>query len=232
MSPAARITIDPEDVRGLATRMRGGAFIFANSGRSLAQISLPPMPASLAAHVSEAICDANAALQDLAVELVEDAVQLEARASWAELGGGAETAWLIPGLRRYPSLPTVPTTPVAEPTAVTEEQISASQAWAKELLDGMDGADGPSGQEMDRDVIDTVEAHADQIPIKPLGDFSLASGVAPVGDEHLLEVGLGLDSGALGTGLGILHSSPTGWGIVGCLLAGGLVGSSGGSLEE
>ena len=237
MSSGSRIVIDPDGVRRLATRMRGGAFIFSNSGRTLAGTVLPPMPASLADHVSEAIREANAALQDLAVELIEDAVHLEARATWAELGGGAETAWLIPGLRRYPSLPTVSATLVDEVAAVTEEQIRASQEWAVEMLDGMPDSVGALADDHRADdhfgksVVDVIETYADEIPIKPLGGFTLvAAAVAEMGEhgggargELGAQSGIDAGSGAVGSSLSILFSSPTGWGVAGCLLAGGLV---------
>ena len=247
MSPASRIVIDPEDVRGLATRMRGGAFMFSNSGRALAQTPLPTMPAGLVALVSEAICGANAALQDLAVELIEDAAHLDARATWAELGGGAETAWLVPGLRRYRALPTVPSSPVADVPAVTEEQIRAGQEWAVEMLDGMHDSVRALDDEIDRlgpraddvfgkSVVDAIETYADEIPVRALGGFTLAAGVALDVAEHWHEgwleaggrAGLSAGGGALGTGLCMLFFSPTGWGIVGCFVGGGLVGSSGG----
>ena len=228
MTPGSRIVIDPEQVRILATRMRGGAFILSNSGRTMAQSSLPTMPAALSARVSERICDANAALQELAIELIEDAAHLEARATWAELGGGAETAWLVPGLRRYPSLPAAPTSPTADSPALTEEQVRASQEWATEMLDGMHDGVRSSDEEIDRghtSVIDMIETHADEIPVKPLGGFTLVAEVG--GDDDTLEGGLSAGIGAFGAGISTLSSSPTGWGVVGCLLAGGLVGSSG-----
>ena len=231
MSPAERIVIDPENVRALATRMRGGAFIFSNSGRTMAQGVLPPMPGNLAAHVSEAICEVNAALQDLAVELIEDAVHLEARATWAELGGGAGTAWLIPGLRRYPSLPDVPTSPVAEVPDVTEEQIRAGQEWAIEMLDGMPETRSVSNGETDRlhaDAMGAIETDPDELPIKPLGHFTLAAeGVdfRRQGSAELVASVGPAAGGAIGSGLGALLASPTGGGILGCLITGGLLGT-------
>ena len=245
MSAAARIVIDPEGLRGLATRMRGGAFIFSNSGRTLAGTVLPPMPASLAAHVSEAIRDANATLQDLAVELIEDAAHLEARATWAELGGGAEIAWLIPGLRRYPSLPAVPATPVDAVTAVTEEQIRASQEWAVEMLDGVHDSvpalddDLRADDAFGKSVVDVIN-YADEIPVRALGGFTLVAAAVSEAEEDAdgtrLELGaqpgLGAEGGAVASSLSTLFSSPTGWGVAGCMLAGELIGPPEGRLED
>ncbi|MFP5352113.1 MAG: hypothetical protein ACLGIB_06085 [Actinomycetota bacterium] len=233
---SSRIVIDPEGVRRLATRMREGASAFSDSGRRLAQAPTPPMPVGIAARLGQAISEANAALQDLAVDLIEDAAHLEARATWAELGGGADTAWLIPGLRRYASLPSMPATPVGETAAISEDRIRGAQRWAIETLDAMPDPGSALGDEVgaviDRGVVDAIEAFADEMPVTALGGFTLAAAAAPdVAEpwiEGSLDAGSNAGSGALGSGLRMLFSSPTGWGVAGCALAGGMDGSSGG----
>lgn len=247
MSSGSRIVIDPDGVRRLATRLRGGASIYSNSGRMLAGPGLPTMSGNLTALVSDAISGANATLQDLAVELIEDALQLEARAAWAELGGGAETAWLIPGLRRYPALPHAPTSPIDEVAAITDEQLRAGQQWAVEMLDGMDDSGGaldegsdPRSDEVFEKLVDVIETYAGEIPVKALGDLTLAAAGKLEAGGHAEEApfdlgaqpGIDAGGGAIGSVLSLLLSSPTGWGFAGCLVAGGLIGSFEGPVED
>lgn len=244
--PGGRIVIDPDDLRRLAVRMRGAAVLLSGAGRELAAGALPAMPPGLSALVSEVVCDANIVLQDMAAELVEEAHMLSARASWAELGGGDAVSWLIPGLRRFPGVPG-PATPVDAAPATTDEQIRAGSEWAIEILDGMHSSVealdeeierlGPKADEvLGKNVVEAIEAYGDELPVKALGRFTLAAGMAVDVAEHWdqgwLEAGgragLNAGGGALGTGLCMLFFSPTGWGIVGCAIGGGLVGSAGG----
>lgn len=244
--PGGRIVIDPDDLRRVAVRMRGAALLLSGAGRALAARALPPMPPGLSAIVSEAVCDANSELQDIAAELVEEAHMLSARATWAELGGGDAVSWLIPGLRRFPAA-AAPATPVDAAPVTTDEEIRAGSEWAIEILDGMHSSVEALDDEIERlgskadevfgkNVVEAVETYADELPVKALGRFTLAAGVAvdvaQHWDEGWLEAGgragLNAGGGALATGLCMLFFSPTGWGIVGCAIGGGLLGSAGG----
>lgn len=241
-----RIAIDPEELRRVATRMRGAALLLSDAGRSLAGRSLPAMPATLAATVNGVIRDANAALQDLAVGLVEEAQVLAARATWAELGGGEAISWLIPGLRSGLAAPPLQS-PVDVVAPVTDEQIRGSSEWAIEVLDGMhdsmqrvDTEIGRLGSDADevfgKNVVDLVDEYADEVPLKALGRFTLTAGVALDVAEHWEQgwaeagarAGISAAGGALGTGLCMLLAAPTGPGILGCVFVGGAAGSIGG----
>lgn len=250
MTPAAgsggRIVIDPEDLRRVAVRMRGAALLLSGAGRNLAARALPAMPPGLSAMVSGVVCDANIELQDIAAELVEEAHMLSARATWAELGGGDAVSWLVPGLHRFPAAP-APASPVDAAPPTTDEQIVAGTEWAIEILDGMHSSVEAVDDEIERlgskadevfgkNVVDAIETYADELPVKALGRFTLAAGaaldVAQHWDEGWLEAGgragLNAGGGALGTGLCMLFLSPTGWGVVGCAIGGGLLGSASG----
>ena len=242
-----RIVIDTEEVRNVAARLRGGALLLSSAGRELAARPLPSAPPTVAAAVSEVICRANAELQDLATELIAEATTLSARATWAALGGGEEIAWLIPGLRSYPTAQPMPENPSEALAPVTDEQIRASSEWAVEILDGMHDSMREVNEEIDklgpkadevfgREVVAFVDGYADELPVKALGRFTLAAGVALDVVEHWdrgwkeagARAGMSAAGGALGTGLCMLLAAPTGPGILGCVLVGGAAGSVGG----
>lgn len=248
MNPSgSRIEIDPEDLRRVATRMRGAALLLSGAGRELAVSELPSMPPGLRALVTEVACRANAELQELATELVKEAATLTARATWAELGGGAEIAWLIPGLRSYPAGLSPPAGPAAPLPPVTDEQIRASSEWAMQLLDEMhdsiqllDEQASELGDEVDdafgSKVARFADEYADEIPVKALGKVTLLAGLALDVYEHRREGvpeaaargGISLGMGAGGGALGVLACEAifgiTGVGLVGCLVAGGVAG--------
>lgn len=245
--PGGRIVIDPEDLREVAIRLKGGAALLSGAGRELAQRSTPAMPPSLAAHVTETVCRANAALQDLAVELVRTAGELSARATWAELGGGEAIAWLIPNLYYLPASSERPLTPTSELPAVTDEQIRESTEWAVETLDGMygsmqllddeatavgSGVDDVFGAEL----IKFADEYADEIPVKALGKLTVLAGIALDTYEHrdegmgeaLSRAGVTAGGSWAGGALGVAFCEAvfgvTGVGLVGCLFVGGAGG--------
>lgn len=242
-----RILIDTEEVRNVATRMRGAALLLSSAGRELAARHLPAMPSTVATTVTEVVCRANAELQDLAAELVTDGSSLAARAMWAELGGGDEVAWLVPGLRPFPAHQPMPASPSQPLPPVTDEQIRESSEWAIEILDGMhesmqrvDAQIDVLGTRADdvfgREVVSFVDEYADELPVKALGRFTLAAGAALDVAEHWKQgwkeagarAGMSAAGGALGTALCMLLVAPTGPGILGCVFVGGAAGSAGG----
>lgn len=242
-----RILIDTDEVRQVATRMRGGALLLSSAGRELAARPMPSAPPTVAAAVSEVICRANAELQDLATELISEGTTLAARATWADLGGGEEIAWLIPGLRSNPAVQAMPESPSQPLAPVTDKQIRGSAEWAIEILEGMhdsmrevDEEIGRLGARADdvfgREVVAFVDEYADEVPVKALGRFTLAAGVALDLAEHWdrgwkeagARAGVSAAGGALGTGLCMLLVAPTGPGILGCVFVGGAAGSVGG----
>ena len=243
--PGYRIVVDPDDLRDVATRMRGAAVLLSGEGRELALRAMPAMPPGLSPVVTETICRANASLQDLAVEMVREAETLFARATWAELGGGEAIAWLIPGLRYYPPSPKAsPPGPADELPPVSDEQIIHSTEWAVELLDGMhesmvrlDEEAARLGDAMEdapgKSLIKFADEYADELPVKALGRFTLAAGVALDVYEHSdkgwVEAGSRAGISAGGGALGILACeaifAPTGIGIIGCIFAGGALGT-------
>lgn len=245
--PGARIVIDPDDLRDVVTRLRGAAVLYSSAGRELAARPLPAMPSFLAAALTEVICSVNAELQDLAIEFLTEAGTLAARATWAALGGGDAISWLIPGLHYSPSAPDAPRGPAEALPPITEEQIRASEEWAIELLDGMhdtlrhverDGARlGSRADDLwGEPLVDFAEEYADEIPVKALGKFTTAAGVALDLVEHWdqgwqeagARAGLSAAGGAVGTGLCMLVLAPTGPGVAGCIFVGGALGATGG----
>lgn len=242
--PGGRIVINPDDLRHVAVRMRGAALLLSGAGRDLAARQLPAMPPALLGLVTDVMRDANATLQDLSLELVADAQLLAARATWAELGGRDAVAWLIPGLRRHPSVP-LPETPSAPVAPVPDEEVRAGSEWAIEILDAIhdsvqriDGEIARFGEDAEvvfgRDLVRLVNEHADEMPLKALGKFTLAAGAAVDVAEHwdegwrqpAVRAGMSAAGGALGTGLCMLLAAPTGPGVVGCLFVGGGFGSA------
>ena len=225
--------------------MRGAAVLLSGAGRELATNHPPEMPPGLSSLVTETICRANAALQDLAIELIREAEMLSARATWAELGGGEAISWLIPGLRYYPPSPRAePLGPSDELPPVTDAQIMRSTEWAVQLLDGMHDSREELGEEARRlgDAVEEVpgesllkfaDEYAEELPVKALGKFTLAAGVAPDVYEHLdqgwVEAGSRARMSAGGGALGILACeaifAPTGAGIIGCIFVGGGLGT-------
>lgn len=175
---------------------------------------------------------------------------LFSRAMWAELGGGDAVAWMIPGLQHVPSTlpgPEIATTASVLPP-VTEEQIIQSERWAASLLNQMhdsmqllDDQAASLGDEVDdafgADLIRFADEYADEIPVKALGAFTMAAGVALDVYEHRREgvaeavgragvsAGMGAAGGALGVAVCEVALGWTGVGLVGCLVVGGAAGS-------
>lgn len=256
-----RIVLDPGDLRQLATRMRGASVILSVAGREVATRPLPAMSSGVASAVTEVIRRANAELQELAVELLHEAGELFARATWAELGGGEAVAWLIPGFHRAPSAlhgasASAVLTPASALPPVSERQLVRSGRWAISLLDEMedprqvlDERTAEAGGEVDdvlgSDLIKSARAFAEENPVERLGAFISHTGEAFGLYEHhgrgLPEAQPGTDAsagaGAAGGVLGVAFSGaalgPTGAGLVGCLVVGGAAASQGGDqLDE
>lgn len=243
--PGGRIVVDPDDLRDVATRMRGAAVLWSGAGRRLALRELPAMPSGLGPLVTETICRANAVLQDLAVELIREAEVLSARATWAELGGDQAISWLIPGLHPYaPSPRAEPIGPSDELPPVTDAQIMQSTEWAVQLLDGMhdsmekldDEARRLGGAVEDvpgKSLLKFADEYADELPVKALGKFTLAAGAALDVYEHWDQgwveagsrAGMSAGGGALGTLACEALFAPTGVGILGCIFVGGGLGT-------
>lgn len=241
-----RIVVDPQQLRELATRMRGAALLLSSTGREVAVGSRPPMPAGVVGAVGEMAAHVNAELQDLALELMQEATMLLARATWAELGGGAPNAWLVPGLHLAP--PRLPgghePSPISTLFPADDERLIAGERWAVEILDGMQDPIDPSSEEGDglggagdvfaSDLMEFADEFAGEIPPSTLGGLMLGAGAAldlyehgPEGPpERVAGWGLSAGSAAAGGGLGVLFSSAalgaTGIGLAGCLIAGGL----------
>lgn len=237
-----RIEIDPQGLRLLATRMRGGAAMLSETGRALGARSSPPMPAQVAALVTEVVTRANADLQDLAIELETEARTLLARATWAELGGGDAVAWLIPGLSRFRSPPGMPLAPDAVLAPVTDEEVIRSERWAVDLLDGMRepsdlsteaaarlGAgvdDAPSAV-----LMEFADGYADELSSRAPGGLTAGAGFDfEVYDDH----GRGSIEPVVGSGWGAVGASLTDAveGDAALGLVGGLVAGLGGGTDE
>lgn len=250
-----RIVLDPDHLRQLATRMRGASLILSLAGRDLATHRMPAMPAGVASAVTEVISRSNKEVQDFAVELLQEAGELFARATWAELGGEEAIAWLIPGLHHAPSAlrgasGTGAVTPASALPPVTEQQLLRSEQWATTLLNEMEGSlqvrddqavklgdavDDMSGNEL----VEFATDYANEIAVEPLGAFTIAAGSALDAYEHHqqgstepfgragVSAGAGAAGGVLGAALYEAASGWTGVGLAGCLVVGGGVGSGG-----
>lgn len=252
-----RIVLDPDDLRQLATRMRGASLILSLAGRDVATRPLPAMSTGVAAAVTEVICRANKELQDLAGDLLQEAEALFARATWAELGGGEAIAWLIPGLHHAASTApgasaAAPVTPASALPPVSEQQLVRSEQWAITLLNEMedplqvlDDQAAKLGDEVDDVFGAELVKFADEIPVKTLGAFTMAAGAALDVYEHREEgipeargrAGVSAGAGAAGGALRVAFCEAalgwTGVGLAGCLLVGGALGSwSGDQLGE
>lgn len=243
MTPAAggdRIVIDPVDLRRTATRMRGAAVVLSGTGRDLAARPMPSMPANVAALVTEVVYRANFSLQDLADELVTEARTLEARAMWAELGGGDALGWLIPGLHRVGPAPPKTLGPGSVLPPVTDEQVMQGERWALEELDAMldatqlfEGEGAWRGTGVDDVPGADLLRFANEISVPPVGRSTLAAELPPNAYEHhegdgaeaAFSVPHGSAGAAVGAAVGSAVTGSAGAGMVGCLIAGGIGGA-------
>lgn len=224
-----RVVIDPDDLRRVASRMRGAAEVLSSAGRHLATRSRPVMSVGLESHVANVVYQANRELQEMALELVQTAGDLSARATQAESGAIDSIAWLIPGLHGLVSPFDLQTGSVSASGTFFEGRAVRSQEWAETALQGMAGSVEPSdeaGPDL-RDFADDLSA----VSFEGLGEVTPA-GVAldlyVESTERHEQPDSGAARGALEVAFDQLDLGPTGIGLVGCLLAGG-VGASGDS---
>lgn len=228
-----RIEIDPEGLRLLATKLRGAAAMLSETGRALGTRSSPPMPAPVAALVTEVVVRANSELQDLALELHEEAQGLVARATWAELGGG-DVAWLLPGPYRFRAPAAGPLAPDAVLVPVTDDEIMRAERWATDLLDGMGHEKDGSAQEAAR--LGVGDAPGAQL-LRFADGYAAETLLNTVGSVIATDIDLdarsapGSDVAAVGA-LGSLVVDPSHGASVLGLSAGLIVGSGDGFDEE
>lgn len=226
-----RIEIDPEGLRLLATKMRGAAAMLSETGRALGTRSSPPMPAQVAALVTEVVTRANSELQDLALELDGEAQAVAARATWAELGGG-DVAWLLPGLYRFRAPADGRLAPDAVLVPVTDDEIMRAERWAIDLLDGMaypidgsalEAARLGAGDAPGADLLGFADGYAAEVPLHTVGsvvssDIDLdarstaSSDGAAVGALGSFVVDPSQGASALGLSAGLIVGSGEGFG--------------------
>ena len=240
-----RVVIDPEGLRQVGVRMRGGAALLSAAGRALATRPLPAMPPGIAPGVADAIRRANGELQDLAAELLDEAGQLFERATWAELGGTSAVAWLFPNLTELPRL--MPgSSGLAGGSAFSgadEEGLFRSVRWAPRLLDELPDPGGSPRQ--DAFGLDDLDDGWRARLLAPASEGENDSGGNPLG-ALAMTAGAGLERyeqerarGAEAMGMGSVAADgalafpvPEGAagatlaGLIGCLRNGGL-GASG-----
>lgn len=215
-----RVVIDPDELREVSSRLRDAAEELAWTGRRLATSPVPDMPTGVAGVVGEAIYRVNAELQDLAVELEDEARLLNARATWAELGGGAGLGWLLPALGRFPQVGSLLGGPGHLITPLTEIDPAGVEGWAEELVDG-----SPTGaDEVTQRVEVRVETlpNVETLPGHPLGEFTLIDAdnldlLEPL--RAPAEAGASVQ-GVFQIGLSTLSLDPVAAGIAGCILVG------------
>ena len=214
-----RIVVDPESLRLVASRMRGGAELLSSTGRGLARRHLPAMPAAVVSIVTDALARVNAELQDLSAELVRESGLLSARAMWVELGE-REIGWTGGGAfaDAWPD----------DATAMEPGSPERAERWSIEVLEGA-GEPMPLGDEDATRLRELVGLHG---PVEPaddaMGDIAFAGGGADAPDDPFVATASGrLASGAaLGNILNETETGPTGAGILGCIAVGlGTVGA-------
>lgn len=223
-----RIVIDPEDLRRVATRMRGAALLLSSTGRELASRSLPTMPQAVAALVAESLARVNAEVQDLAAGLVREAGHLLGRATWAEIDGGHSAGWLSPRSGELVFQAAGDVDPAAHLPVGAEEQVARAEAWAVDLVTADDPPPADAGvgdaSDLRRLLARGFSAPDEAVPPASLGDLTLVAESAPeVVDARALGGALPAPSvggGALGSALTEVASSPTGAGILGCISVG------------
>lgn len=209
-----RVVIVPDELRDLSSHLRDASEELSSAGRRLVTIPLPEMPSGIAGLVGDAIYRVNAEFQELAIEFEDEARVLTARASWAELGGGAGLGWLLPGLAPFPQVGSMLRGPehLIAPTA--EIEPAEGHRWAEELLDRMPApGEGAPVEIGPTDLGDRYE--------HPLGEFSLTgSDLHPVGPQSMRAEASGAVEGALRTGLSPDSPDPVAAGVAGCILVG------------
>ncbi len=224
MTPAGsgdRVVIEPDDLRRVAARMRGGAEVLSSAGRHLVTRSRPLMPAALESHVGNVVHDANRKLQELALELVRTAAELSSRATQAELGGIDRIAWLVPGMHGLVPLSDHHAGSLDPSGSSFEGRSPRSQQWAETALQDMAGPvealeeAGPDLRKIAEDLGSTsFPALGEVIPVGVSLDLYVESDAV---DE---EPYAGATRGALGAVFDELDLGPTGIGLAACLLAG------------
>lgn len=225
MSPGSgdRIVVDPDDLRRAAVRMRGAALLLSGTGRELGARPLPGMPAGVRGKVTETLRRANAELQDLASELMDEAALLGARARWADLGGDV-IGWLLPGFHRLSPAGMAGEGPAALLSPATSEQLEARSEWTGQVLEGLRPHVESDSTAADPFAGMIAEANADELDEaseRALGRLTLAGGMALddvdawgqgwAAEETQAVTAEGLDEAGLG---------PTLTGILACMVAG------------
>lgn len=209
-----RIVVDPEALRLVASRIRGGAESLSAAGRGLIGRHLPAMPAALASIVIEALGHANRELQDLSAALVREAGLLSARATWVELGGG-EAGW--------PRASSFGDAWLGDPGPSGDERSERVEGWSVEVLERAEEPIGAAGDEDAARLREMVEA-APGPAESPNGagwrDVTFAE--ADPGDAVLASHTSPRAAGGalLGNVLSETEAGPTGAGILGCIAVG------------
>lgn len=221
-----RIVIDPEQLRRLASRMKGATLLLSSTTRDLASRALPSMPPSVASLVSDSMARVNAEVQDLAAGLTREAGGLLARATWAELGQGDPAGWMSGGVEARAAGHGGGPDPVGVLPPFSEAQLERAQQWAVDEIADDDtlGDVGESDEAELRDLVGRDLTEAQQIVAEDLHQLSYIShGMPEIGDvlwgpDATSEA---IAEGALGTALDHLSDEPTGIGIIGCIAVGG-----------
>ena len=217
-SPGAgdRVVIDPEELRRVATKMRGGAEMLSSAGRHLATRPQPGLPGELATHVARALQSANRELQELSLELVQTAGELAARATQAELGEVDPVAWLIPGLHGFGSLFELRGGATLSPSGRFID-VPQGPAWAEVALRDMSPLQ-PALEDIDLDdFADALQGSEQGLTEMPPAGAMLDL-YAELGGEPASDTGA--TRGALGIAFDDADLGPTGLGLMGCLLSG------------
>ena len=218
-SPGAgeRVVIQPDELRRVATRMRGGAEVLSSAGRHLATRLQPELPAGLGAHVERVVQDANRELQELSLELIQTAGDLSVRATQAELGDIDPVAWLMPTLHGFGSRLDLGGAASLPPTGRLIEGRQGP-AWAESVLQDMFLLEPVPGDFDLGDFAGSLEASLQELSEMPPAGLMLDLFGEP-GDGSGAETGAA--GGALASALEDGDLGPTGLGLVGCLLTGG-----------
>ena len=219
MSPPGagdRVVIDPEELRRVATKLRGGAEMLSSAGRHLATRSQPELPSELATHVARALQGANRELQELSLEMIQAAGELAARATQAELGDIDPVAWLIPGIHGFGSLFDLRGGTTLSPSGRFTD-VPQGPAWAEVALQDMSPVQ-PALEHIELDDFADALQGSEQglAELPPAG--AMLDLYAELGREP--ESDTGATRGALGIAFDDADLGPTGLGLMVCLLSG------------
>ena len=209
-----RVIIDPEELRRVANRMRGGAEMLSGAGRHLATRPMPQLPVGLEGHVASILLGANRELQELSLELVQTAGELSGRATQAELGEIDSIAWLMPGTHGLVSL-FAPRTPLLSLTGRSLESAPHREDWAESVLQRMGSLEPPRDRFIADDFADVVQG-----PDQDLGDMSGGGMMLDFVDQGSSAPESGTSQGAVSVTFDQVDLGPTGIGLAQCLVAG------------